>query len=161
MAGGYREEYQTLISFRLSGLARRKKKEWKRKRNEVNAKMTAEGLNFVCTLNWTENVPTCSVNMFIKGLKTAKSEKTVAFFTCPCHNIYRVELLSNYTFKSTILVSLWNVGQLHETLIFCQQFWKSSCTYATHIVIIYRIPYFVSSNRFSLNTDILRFNREI
>ena len=46
------------------------------------------------------------------------------FLTCQCHKIYRVEAVglkrSNYTFKITIFVSMWNLGQFREKLIFSQ-----------------------------------------
>ena len=46
------------------------------------------------------------------------------FLTCPCHEIYREEAVgvkcSNYTWKITIYVNMWNLGQFRENLIFCQ-----------------------------------------
>ena len=43
------------------------------------------------------------------------------FLTCPCHKIGRVEALGlKYTFKITIFVKMWNLGQFWENLIFCQ-----------------------------------------
>ena len=46
------------------------------------------------------------------------------FLTCHCHKISRVETVglnkSNYCFKITIFVSMWNLGQFREILIFCQ-----------------------------------------
>ena len=46
------------------------------------------------------------------------------FFTCHCHDNNRVEAvalsLSNYTCKITTFVSMWNLGQFREKLIFCQ-----------------------------------------
>ena len=46
------------------------------------------------------------------------------FLTCPCHKIYRDEAVGlkscKYTRKITIFVKMWNLGQNHENLIFCQ-----------------------------------------
>ena len=46
------------------------------------------------------------------------------FLTCHCHKIYGVEAVglkkSNYTFKNTMFVIMWNLGQFREKLIFCQ-----------------------------------------
>ena len=46
------------------------------------------------------------------------------FLTCPCHNIYRDDTdglkSSNYTWKITIFLNIWNLGQFCENLIFCQ-----------------------------------------
>ena len=46
------------------------------------------------------------------------------FLTCPCHKIYRdgaVGLKScKYTWKITIFVKMWTLGQYRENLIFCQ-----------------------------------------
>ena len=46
------------------------------------------------------------------------------FLTCPCHEIYRDEAVSlkscKNTWKITIFVKMWNLGQYRENLIFCQ-----------------------------------------
>ena len=46
------------------------------------------------------------------------------FLTCPCHEIYRDEAvgLKSYknTWKITIFVKMWNLGQYRENLIFYQ-----------------------------------------
>ena len=46
------------------------------------------------------------------------------FLTCPCHEIYRDEAVvlksCKYTWKITIFVKMWNLGQYHENLIFCE-----------------------------------------
>ena len=46
------------------------------------------------------------------------------FLTCPCHEIYRDEAVGlkswKNTWKITIFVKMWNLGQYHENLIFCQ-----------------------------------------
>ena len=46
------------------------------------------------------------------------------FLTCPCHKIYRGEAVGlkscKYTWKITIFVKMWNLGQYRENLIFCQ-----------------------------------------
>ena len=46
------------------------------------------------------------------------------FLTCPCHEIYRDEAVGlkscKNTWKITIFVKMWNLGQYRENLIFCQ-----------------------------------------
>ena len=47
------------------------------------------------------------------------------FLTCSCHKIYRDEAAVGvknykYTWKITSFVKMWNLGQYHENLIFCQ-----------------------------------------
>ena len=46
------------------------------------------------------------------------------FLTCPCHEIYRDEAVGlkscKNTWKITIFVEMWNLGQYRENLIFCQ-----------------------------------------
>ena len=46
------------------------------------------------------------------------------FLTCPCHEIYRDEAVGlkncKNTWKNTIFVKMWNLGQYRENLIFCQ-----------------------------------------
>ena len=46
------------------------------------------------------------------------------FLTCPCHKIYRDEAVGlkscKYTWKITIFVKMWNLGQYRENLILCQ-----------------------------------------
>ena len=46
------------------------------------------------------------------------------FLTCPCHEIYRDEEVGlkscKNTWKITIFVKMWNLGQYRENLIFCQ-----------------------------------------
>ena len=46
------------------------------------------------------------------------------FLTCPCHKIYKDEAVGlkscKYTWKITIYVNMWNLGQFREILIFCQ-----------------------------------------
>ena len=46
------------------------------------------------------------------------------FLTCPCHKIYRDEAVGlkscKYTWKITIFVKMWILGQYRENLIFCQ-----------------------------------------
>ena len=46
------------------------------------------------------------------------------FLTCPCHEIYRDEAVDlkscKNTWKITIFVKMWNLGQYRENLIFCQ-----------------------------------------
>ena len=46
------------------------------------------------------------------------------FLTCPCHEIYRDEAVGlkscKNTWKITMFVKMWNLGQYRENLIFCQ-----------------------------------------
>ena len=46
------------------------------------------------------------------------------FLTCHCHKIYRDEAVGlkscKNTWKITIFVKMWNLGQYRENLIFCQ-----------------------------------------
>ena len=46
------------------------------------------------------------------------------FLTCPCHKIYRDEAVGlkscKNTWKITIFVKMWKLGQYCENLIFCQ-----------------------------------------
>ena len=46
------------------------------------------------------------------------------FLTCPCHEIYRNKAVGlkscKNTWKITIFVKMWNLGQFRENLIFCQ-----------------------------------------
>ena len=46
------------------------------------------------------------------------------FLTCPCCEIYMDEAVGlksyKYTWKITIYVNMWNLGQFRENLIFCQ-----------------------------------------
>ena len=46
------------------------------------------------------------------------------FLTCLCHEIYRDEAVGlkscKYTWKITIFLKMWNLGQYLENLIFCQ-----------------------------------------
>ena len=72
------------------------------------------------------------------------------FLTCPCHKIYRGEAVGlkicKYTWKITIYVNMWNLGQFCEILIFFNnclieaQIWKIllhmcdtyNCNYLKH-----------------------------
>ena len=46
------------------------------------------------------------------------------FLTCPCHEIYRDEAVDlkscKNTWKITIFVKMWNLGQYRENFTFCQ-----------------------------------------
>ena len=74
------------------------------------------------------NCATMSCNILISRNKTLtggnwQKWKRV-FLTCPCHNIYRDEAVGlkscKNTWKITIFVKMWNLGQYRENLIFCQ-----------------------------------------
>ena len=55
------------------------------------------------------------------GSQLAKMKKSI--LTCPRHEIYRDEAVGlksrKYTWKITIYVNMWNLGQFRENLIFC------------------------------------------
>ena len=59
-------------------------------------------------------------NIF-NGWQLAKMKRV--FLTCPCHKIYRDEAVGlkscKNTWKITIFVKMWNLGQYRENLIFC------------------------------------------
>ena len=74
-----------------------------------------------CTQFWIGcNSP---LNVFVNGSQLAKMKKSIPM-TCPCHKIYRDEAVGlkscKYTWKITIFVKMWNLGQYRENLIFCQ-----------------------------------------
>ena len=58
----------------------------------------------------------------INGWQLAKMKRV--FLTCPCHKMYRDEAVGlkscKYTWKITIFVKMWNLGQYRENLIFCE-----------------------------------------
>ena len=63
--------------------------------------------------------------MYLYGLTAHNWQKwNRVFLTCPCHKIYRDEAVGlisrNYTWKITIFVKMWNLGQYRENLKFCQ-----------------------------------------
>ena len=73
----------------------------------------------------TKTSPTPDLHI-IQGLLTGgnwQKWKRV-FLTCPCHEIYRDEAVGlkscKNTWKITIFVKMWNLGQYRENLIFCQ-----------------------------------------
>ena len=64
----------------------------------------------------------CDVNQVsFNGWQLAKWKRV--FLTCPCHEIYRDEAVGlescKNTWKITIFVKMWNLGQNRENLIFC------------------------------------------
>ena len=81
-----------------------------------------------CTLNIlpstdTETLPNISVlSKTLTGGNWQKWKRV--FLTCPCHEIYRDEAVGlkscKNTWKITIFVKMWNLGQYRENLIFCQ-----------------------------------------
>ena len=62
------------------------------------------------------------VNVNLMGGNWQKWKRV--FLTCPCHEIYRDEAVGlkscKNTWKITIFVKMWNLGQSRENLIFCQ-----------------------------------------
>ena len=61
-------------------------------------------------------------NLDLRGHNWQKWKRV--FLTCPCHEIYRDEAVGlkscKNTWKITIFVKMWNLGQYRENLIFCQ-----------------------------------------
>ena len=79
------------------------------------------------------------------------------FLTCPCHKIYRGEAVGlksrKYTWKITIYVNMWNLGQFRENLIFCQYLlnWSSNLKILLHMCDTYNCNYLKPSTfRFNL-----------
>ena len=74
-------------------------------------------LGFATLVGWLSSW----IELNIKGSQLPKWK--CKFFTCPCCKLYRVsavdQLLSYYAIKITIFVSMWNLGQFCEKLIFC------------------------------------------
>ena len=70
-----------------------------------------------CTSNSTRNF-----DSHLTGGNWQKWKRV--FLTCPCHEIYRDEAVGlkscKNTWKLTIFVKMWNLGQYRENLIFCQ-----------------------------------------
>ena len=69
------------------------------------------------------------------------------FPACPCHKIYRDEAVGlkscKYTWKITIYVNMWNLGQFRENLIFCQKLlnWSSNLKILLHMCDTYNCEY--------------------
>ena len=74
--------------------------------------------------SWTEctNYCLCIISSALTGGNWQKWKRV--FLTCPCHEIYRDEAVGlkscKNTWKITIFVKMWNLGQYRENLIFCQ-----------------------------------------
>ena len=87
------------------------------------------------------------------------------FLTCPCHKIYRDEAVGlkgcKYTWKITIFVKMWNLGQYRENSIFCQKLlnWSSNSKILLRTCDTYNCNYLKHSTfrfnliDFRLNTD--------
>ena len=85
--------------------------------------------------------------------------------TCFRHKIYRDEAVGlkscKYTWKITIFVKMWNLGQYHENLIFCQLLlnWSSNLKILLHMCETYNCDDLKHSTfrfnliDFQLNTD--------
>ena len=98
----------------------------------------------------------------LNGSQLAKMKRV--FLTCPCHKIYRGEAFGlkscKYTWKITIFVKMWNLGQFCENLIFCQLLhWSSNLKILLHMCDTYNCDYLKHSTfrfnliEFLLNTD--------
>ena len=81
-------------------------------------------LGLIWQSDWTKNMASVVLltKIYLKAHNWQKWKSV--FLTCPCHNIYRDEAVGlkscKYTWKITIFVKMWNLGQYHENLIFCQ-----------------------------------------
>ena len=87
--------------------------------NDLESNVKGLCLNFCCyTLIEFVNTP----HFHINGSQLAKMKRV--FLTCPCHEIYKDEVVGlkscKYTLKITIVVNIWNLGEFCENLIFCQ-----------------------------------------
>ena len=71
---------------------------------------------------WVINFHQKVINLILTGGNWQKWKRV--FLTCPCHEIYRDEAVGlkscKNTWKITIFVKMWNLGQYRENLIFCQ-----------------------------------------
>ena len=78
------------------------------------------------------------------------------FLTYLCHKIYRDEAVGlqscKYTWKITILVKMWNLGQNRENLIFCQYL----LNWSSNLKIL--LPMFDKNNCDYLKHSTFRFN---
>ena len=79
------------------------------------------------------------------------------FLTYPCRKICRDEAVGlkscKYTWKITIFVKMWNLGQYRENLIFCQYLlnWSSNLKILLHMCDTYNCDYLKHSTfRFNL-----------
>ena len=95
------------------------------------------------------------------------------FFKWPCHKIYRVEAVSNYTFKITIFVSMWNLEHFVKNWYFVNNLlikkfeYKNPSVYMWHIKvclstahnIAFLLNWFVDKYKFPFK--ILRFLHKI
>ena len=81
------------------------------------------------------------------------------FLTCPCHTIYGDEAVSlkscKYTWKITIFVKMWNLGQYRENLIFCQLLlnWSSNFKILLHACDTYNHDYLLKAQRISFQLN--------
>ena len=85
---------------------------------------------------------------FISFLTTHNWQKWKrVFLTCPCHKSYGDEVVGlkscKYTWKITIFVKMWNLGQYRENLIFCQKLlnWSSNFKILLHMCDTYNCDY--------------------
>ena len=103
---------------------------------------TADSINVCCVMLTADSIPSTFCSCRSASLYTSCKlgvaklwDKTVltahtwqkwkrVFLTCPCPKIYRVEAVGlkscKYSWKITIFVKMWNLGQYRENLKFCQ-----------------------------------------
>ena len=78
--------------------------------------------NLVVVVGFFFFLPVAASHLWLTAHNWQKWKRV--FLTCPCHEIYRDEAVGlkscKYTWKITILVKMWNLGQYRENLIFCQ-----------------------------------------
>ena len=107
---------------------------WKYKTSSLLPKIVSNLMSFsswgctfdalcVCVIVWGNTVTDSAVcDSVLTGGNWQKWKRV--FLTCPCHEIYRDEAVGlkscKNTWKITIFVKMWNLGQYRENLIFSQ-----------------------------------------
>ena len=86
-----------------------------------NSKLISPAKTFFDVLHHICNL-TLEIQTVLTGGNWQKWKRV--FLTCPCHEIYRDEAVGlkscKNTWKITIFVKMWNLGQYRENWIFCQ-----------------------------------------
>ena len=108
-------------------------KNWKRyDQNEKNGiyfkrvtTLSKDESNFkIVDSTFQKKVTTIKNSKCLTLLNDSQLAKMKVFLTCHFHEIYRDKAVGlkscKYTWKNTIYVNMWNLGQFRENLIFCQ-----------------------------------------
>ena len=81
-----------------------------------------EGDAWICMPDYNPWLKSWNIMHILTGGNWQKWKRV--FLTCLCHEIYRDETVGlkscKNTWKITIFVKMWNLGQYRENLIFCQ-----------------------------------------